>query len=838
MATISANNIKIGGDTSGLIASLRAAGPAIRSFTTDISLKVSAAYRAADKEQRVFRSGLERLGNDLTKIGTKLGMFGGLPALFAAGKSYKDFADIQKLEIGLQQYGETLEKVKDLAKLPNISIEGAASSLIGLRAAGMDAALAERAIRGFANALTAAGKSSTDLQPALANVVQMLGNGMISAADVKEMSNRAPQIRKILIDTFGTASGEELSKIGTAKVIEGLIAGLEKIPPVAGGAGMALEQFGDSFQFASSSVGEMIEKSFNISGVIGKMGDALDNITDHLRALSPEAQKSILAVGSMAVIIPTVTTAIGGMIKLLPLLATGFGLVSGPVAAVVAGIAIGSAAIIANWDKVKAALQDSGFWQNITGIAKTSLNLLAETVKLGLNLIQGDWGNFGNALLNIGKNLWNGIAEQFAAGVKFLVNAMRPVADILTKPFQWAGEKMGMDFSGFGKGIIDSIDKFTGKLKLDVPDATDKVTQGFKGWGKSISNLINGGGGDGGGLKDLSVAAKAAKEAIESMVPDQSIKGLGSKLKQLQEAFEMLDPTNMGFTETATAISNEIERIKKAIEALTTAVKGPLQAIKLEAKQIEIGLKPVGGGAVTFQKGTGSGLDESGWSKEDYSRLMKALPQKAGEGLEQYKERLGKWKEVSDKTTSEIVASLKEGANSAVEAMGELLGNLMSGVGGLESFGIKLGGVLSGLLKNLGKSLISFGTAGIAMRKFISNPVTALVAGAALIALSSALNNNISAQMKSSASVRLAGGGAAYGETLAVIGDNRNAAFNPELVAPADHVRRYIADSIKEYGGGRGNVRLSGEFEIKGENLLLSLERTQRKNKSLKGRNG
>lgn len=826
MGVISANNIKIGGDTSGLIASIGNAGLAIRGFTLDVNSKLVDAFKRADKEQRVFRSGLTRLGDDLTKIGTKFGMFGALPALFAAGKAYKDFADIQKLEAGLNQYGESLERVKELAKLPNVSIEGAASSLIGLRAAGMNAALAERAIKGFANALTAAGKSSADLQPALANIVQMLGNGMISAADVKEMANRAPQVRKILLETFKTTSGEELSKLGVENVVEGLIAGLEKIPPVAGGAGMAMEQFGDSFKFASSSIGEMIDKSFNVSGIIGKMGDALDNITDHLRALSPEAQKSILAVGSMAVIIPTVTTAIGGMIKLLPLLATGFGLGSGPVAAVVAGIAIGSAAIIANWDKVKAALQDSGFWQNITGIAKTSLNLLAETVKLGLNLIQGDWGNFGNALLNIGKNLWNGIAEQFAAGVKFLVNAMRPVADILTKPFQWAGEKMGMDFSGFGKGIIDSIDKFTGKLKFDVPDATDKVTQGFKGWAKSVSNLINGGGdgGAGGGLK-------GATGAVESLTKaEYELWRINLESKHLKDAQAVKSATEE-YKKLAGAIAGVTA---KSIDQNNKSYLTPYGQVKRDERMSPVGkIKPLWGKSSDHY----SALSEEDFRPADGAELMKAIPQKLGETHKEYQKRLAEWKETSMSAGANISGALREAAGASLEAVGDLVGNLMSGVDGLQNFGLRLGEVLSGLLRNLGKSLISFGTAGIAIKKFITNPYTALIAGVGLIALSTALKNNISAQVKSGTSVKLAGGGAAYGETLAVIGDNRNAAFNPELVAPADHVRRYIADAIREHGGGGGNGDLKGEFRIKGPDLILAIERTQRMQKSTKGRN-
>lgn len=824
MAVISANNIKIGGDTSGLIASIGNAGLAIRGFTLDVNSKLVDAFKRADKEQRVFRSGLTRLGDDLTKIGTKFGMFGTLPTLFAAGKAYKDFADIQKLEAGLNQYGESLERVKELAKLPNVSIEGAASSLIGLRAAGMNAALAERAIKGFANALTAAGKSSADLQPALANIVQMLGNGMISAADVKEMANRAPQVRKILLETFKTTSGEELSKLGVENVVEGLIAGLEKIPPVAGGAGMAMEQFGDSFKFASSSIGEMIDKSFNVSGIIGKMGDALDNITDHLRALSPEAQKSILAVGSMAVIIPTVTTAIGGMIKLLPLLATGFGMISLPVAATVAAISIGVAAIITNWDKVKAALQHDGLWTNLKGIVGATINTTVEIVKLGLNLIQGDWKNFGIALQNIGKNTWNGIVEVFAGGVKIVAGVLNELMYVITKlPVEFLGFKADrLNLEGFN----GAIDKLTGKLKLDVPDATDKVTQGFKGWAKSVSNLINGGG-DGGGGGGL----KGATSAVESLTKaEYELWRINLESKHLKDAQAVKSATEE-YKKLAGAIAGVTA---KSINQNDKSYLTPYAQVKRDERMSPVGkIKPLWGKSSDHY----SALSEEDFRPADVAELMKAIPQKLGETHKEYQKRLAEWKETSMSAGANISGALREAAGASLEAVGDLVGNLMSGVDGLQNFGLRLGEVLSGLLRNLGKSLISFGTAGIAIKKFITNPYTALIAGVGLIALSTALKNNISAQVKSGTSVKLAGGGAAYGETLAVIGDNRNAAFNPELVAPADHVRRYIADAIREYGGGGGNGDLNGEFRIKGPDLILAIERTQRMQKSTKGRN-
>lgn len=66
---------------------------------------------------------------------------------------------------------------------------------------------------------------------------------------------------------------------------------------------------------------------------------------------------------------------------------------------------------------------------------------------------------------------------------------------------------------------------------------------------------------------------------------------------------------------------------------------------------------------------------------------------------------------------------------------------------------------------------------------------------------------------------KLAKGGLAYGETLAVVGDNPNARTDPEVIAPLSKLRSYIDGSS---GGGAGY----SEIFLRGEDLVLAMERT------------
>jgi len=621
---------------------------------------------------------------------------------------------------------------------------------------------------------------------------------------------------------FGTTDVEALNKIPIDEFIRKFVEGLEQIPNAAGGAKMAMEQFGDTMKFASASIGEIIDKSFNISGAIGKLGDMVDNLVDHLRALSPEAQRSLLSIGALAIAIPAVTTAIGGLIRLLPLLVTGFGLLSGTVGAVVAAVAVGSAAIITNWDKVKTFLQQSGFWQNLVDIRKAALNLVVEVVKLGLNLIQGDWENFGNALQNILKNAWNWIISIFSGGLKLLNNLLASFLNTISGASLVKSLGLTPLFEFDTKASNSALDALVEKLKFNVPDATQKVTESFKGWGDQVKKVLTGEGGSGsnGGLQGVN-------EELE-------------KMTRLQ--FELWK------IELASKHLKEAEAVKRATEEYKR-LAGAIAGVKAESilnpntdqsifAQTQRDMRMKGPGVQVpknLSKDLYSTLIDADFNPAAIAKMISIIPQKLGESLEGYKGRLREWKDASLEAGLAITAAFRQAANESLEAMGELIGNLMTGTAGLENFALKLGGVLANLLKSLGRTLISFGTAGIAMKQFMKNPYTAIIAGVGLIALSTALNNKVQEQMKSTANVKLAKGGAVYGETLAVVGDNRNARFDPELVAPASHVRKYIHDAISEVGGGR-SVRLEGEFKIKGEDLSLALERTNRRKKSFGGR--
>jgi predicted nucleic acid-binding Zn-ribbon protein len=149
--------------------------------------------------------------------------------------------------------------------------------------------------------------------------------------------------------------------------------------------------------------------------------------------------------------------------------------------------------------------------------------------------------------------------------------------------------------------------------------------------------------------------------------------------------------------------------------------------------------------------------------------------------------------------------------------MGDVIRMALTGIAGAfdgtGNFIMKGLRVLGGLMTNIGNQLIALATSMKAFRKFIiTNPGLAIAAGVGFVIAGQALSNMAQRNLEVPA---LANGGVAYGPTMAMIGDNRNAAIDPEVVAPLSKLRDMM---------GGNQVEVFGR--IQGNDIFLSNART------------
>ena len=151
--------------------------------------------------------------------------------------------------------------------------------------------------------------------------------------------------------------------------------------------------------------------------------------------------------------------------------------------------------------------------------------------------------------------------------------------------------------------------------------------------------------------------------------------------------------------------------------------------------------------------------------------------------------------------------------SNAFVGMGMAIGGLISGTMTMtEVFANALTG-LADLLIDLGSQFIAAGAMATAFyANLIANPPAAIAAGVGLVA-AGAVIKGLQSRMESSPPA-LAQGGLAFGPTMAVVGDNRNAGVDPEVIAPLSKLQSMM---------GGSSVQVTGK--ISGRDILLTSER-------------
>ncbi len=165
---------------------------------------------------------------------------------------------------------------------------------------------------------------------------------------------------------------------------------------------------------------------------------------------------------------------------------------------------------------------------------------------------------------------------------------------------------------------------------------------------------------------------------------------------------------------------------------------------------------------------------------------------------------------VTQTTTPEISAAFIDMSASVQNAMagmavgfGESIGNMISGVGGIEELAASVVSVMGAMATQLGQTMIQFGVVGLALKAFTKNPVGAIAAGVALVALGKLLSNKASS---------IVGGGAGRGGSS----------------GGGSSVSNNTRNSLT---GNTQDIALTGEVKINNNDLVVALSNANNRNK-------
>lgn len=665
----------------------------------------------AEKQLKRFGDNMARTGRELTQNLT-------LPILGVGAGAIKAFSDIERLEKGLtavmgssEAAAIELQNLREVAKLPGLGFEEAVQGSIRLQSVGLSANEARDTLSAFGAAIAATGGSAQNLESVQYQLTQMISKNRILQEDFSIIQENVPLVGKAIEAAFGTRNIEQIrnSGISAAEFNRRLIEQLKILPEVqnvTGGLGNAFENFGDSVKVSFAELGRSINTALNLEGVLDGLANAVQNVVDYFKSLSPETQRFIVisaavvaAIGPMMFIFGQLIAVGSKVAVVLRGIGIAFTVMTGPIGLTIAAIAAVVLAVIQAYN------QFGEFRKVINGLIDTWLEFIkifAEGAK--------------SAFTGISKILKGDIID----GFKDLGNAF-----IKTNPVTaWATQ--GKRLAGaFADGYADETNRLEGIFNKLKNFASPKGITDVSSAGVPVATTTPTG-----------TPLGPSFERMKNFKPIEIIK---------PETPIILQQTNTQIQQNTQAISDYKEMIANASDAINNYTLAQEKA----NKENRIGVAVM----ESMQAISNTLVDSFFSALESGQNVIKSL--------------IGGLKQLVIQLVKTIAKAVIFAGIMALIPGGSLIGQSISGLGGLVGKGSFLKNLLGGALP-------------------------------------------------------FANGGLVTGPTLGLIGEGSGTSMsNPEVVAPLDKLKSILDSSM---GGGQ----FVASTRLQGSDLLLVVERAER----------
>ena len=320
---------------------------------TELVVKINGDLSGLQKELDRSTGAIRRFGHELAAAGRTLTLGLTLPVIGLGASTAQAAAQMDSLRRGLTTVSGSaaateaqLTRLEEVAKLPGLGFREAIQGSVRLQAAGFSAGLAERSLMAFGNALATVGSGKAELDGVTRALTQIATKSKVSAEEINQLAERLPQIRQAMVSAFGTADTEIIQKMGIAPkaFIEALVAQLEKLPRVTGGATNSFENFSDALFRARAAIGERLLPA------LLPLVEGLTRLLEGVRTVNPETVRWGIALAAVAATVGPLLIAVGSLIPAVAALAA---VIGGPITIVLGALAVGLGALSALFIKNK-----------------------------------------------------------------------------------------------------------------------------------------------------------------------------------------------------------------------------------------------------------------------------------------------------------------------------------------------------------------------------------------------------------------------------------------------------------------------------------------------------
>lgn len=256
-------------------------------------------------------------GQRLSKIGTDLTLSLSLPLAAFGVSAIKAAGDMESLTLALKsQLGSAdaaakeFDKLNEAAKNPGLGVEQAVRGSVRLQGVGFAAEEARQVLIQMGNAIASTGGTAEDLDSVTKQFAQMTSKGRVLQEDISVLSESMPGLAGLMQKTFGTANVEAIRNMGVTgkEFVLQITKAAEALPRVEGGIKNGIGNAIDSLKQSAAKVGFAINEAFDVTGAIESVSSAVLALAQGFASLDPSIQKTILGFTGMLI-------AIGPLIK-------------------------------------------------------------------------------------------------------------------------------------------------------------------------------------------------------------------------------------------------------------------------------------------------------------------------------------------------------------------------------------------------------------------------------------------------------------------------------------------------------------------------------------------
>ncbi len=729
----------------------------VAQITADISnfdKNIKKATDIADSSTRRMQAQFDRLGDSFVKIGAKASILstaivGATVGIVKMGVSAGNAsAEINNLSTATSLSTDLIQELSYVATASNSSFEGL-----------------QRSMDSFQRRLKTVGEEGS-------KVNEMFGKLGVSTTDA---SGNVRSMDDVLLDTFNKLGDMEdgLAKnaIGTelfgrswnevALIVSSGSKGIAELREEAHKLGLVLDkdtlQSSDDFATAMELVRFQIDKlktkigaslvpilqesvlpllQEKIIPAVSRFADYIAQLSEKFNALSPSTKGAIFAIGGIATAIGPLLLGLGGIIKILPLIAAGFTAITGPVGNAIAAIAGAAVLVVKNWDSIKEYFTSGGgseLFNSLKNLFLTVKDVVSNVFSEIKTTIVTVWNAIGDTIKKIWGNTFDSIITTITIAVDIVSGVLNTLISLLKGDFSGALESIKTlaknVFDGFKNIVFNSLSSMTSALsKFFSFLKLNSLADTFAEWSEKIKPST----------KEIVEEISTVNDEIEktTVVADnatQSITGLAEALDIFQRGT---------ISEAIRATSNEIKVLGKYLTDLQTGkvvvanVHDEIVRVEERLNVLNTALNTLTGDReLNIKVNTDSALDifKSTDFGSEAGLVVPIIPQIDTSLL---KDKMGDLRAGLTEVAIDVSGMLTDLISGAFASLGEAL---VSGDNLMQSLGASLLGTLGGILVQLGEMAIGVGIGLDAIKKALStlNPIVAISAGAALVALGS-----------------------------------------------------------------------------------------------------